>query len=137
MEEANYDMKNYTDRGECYLIMPFKICITFHIMKAKSNNFLSVKNVVTGVRYNKIALFVFLCLVCLLLLFYSCQLLLCVLSIMSQFNIHPYYVYCVFATGNYCVLHHVIYRHTRRNGRQGIIEFKLIYKHYVLLVDDH
>ena len=46
-------MKNYADRGGCYPIMPFKICTTFHIMKAKSNNFLSVKNVVTGVHYNK------------------------------------------------------------------------------------
>ena len=46
-------MKNYTDRGGCYLIVPFKSCITFHIMEAKSNNFLSVKNVVTGVHYDK------------------------------------------------------------------------------------
>ena len=79
----------------------------------------------------------FFCLVCLLLLFYSCQLLLCVLSIMSQFNIHPYYVYCVFTTGNYCVLHHVIYRHTRCNGSKGIVKFELIYKQQTLSVDDH
>ena len=82
-------------------------------------------------------LFVFYCLVCLLLLFYSCQLLLCVLSIMSQFNVHPYYVYCVFTTGNYFVLHHVIYRHTRCNGRKGMVKFELIYQQQALLVGVH
>ena len=59
-------------------------------------------------------------LVCLLLLSSSCQLLLCLLSIMSQFHVHQDCVYTLPSDWHHCFLCDVVNRYSRYHGRKGM-----------------
>lgn len=64
-------------------------------------------------------LMVFCLVVCLLLLPYGSQLLLCLLSVLSQLHINPYCVHNISAVGYYNLLRYVIYWYTTSHGEKG------------------